>query len=146
MRVVKRRSDFVGDAERVVDWKLFLAVEPVAQRTTRDKWRDVIERSVGFARVDQGNDVWMRQARSDADLAKKSLGADRGAELLLQDFDRDFALVLLLFGEVNCCHATVAEEALDRVAVGERAGEGEGGAHGRNIGGGQIAGPPAASV
>src|ERR1700674_90104 len=84
----------------------------------------------------------MRKLRGDADLAKESFGADRSAELLLQDFDGDFALVLLLLGEVNCRHAAVAEEALDRVAVGERVGEGDGGvAHGRNIARERIAVP-----
>src|SRR6267378_4644781 len=134
MRVVQRRADFTGDAQRVVDRKSFLAIEPVAQRAARDERRHVIERSVGFTRVDQRNDVRMRETRGDADLAKESLGADRGAELMLQDLDRDFALVLYLLGEVYGCHAAMAEEALDRVPVRERIGEGSRGvAHGQNI-------------
>jgi len=43
----------------------------------------------------------------------------RLGEISTQDFDRDLAMVLEIFGEVDCCHTAGAKLALDAVAVGE---------------------------
>src|SRR6185503_14934784 len=65
------------------------------------------------------NDVRMRQARGDPDLTQKALGPQGRGDFGPQDFDRDFAAMLLLFGEIDRRHAAPAELALDGVAIGE---------------------------
>jgi len=124
VRVIQSGADLVRDAERVVDRQLLLAIEPVAERSAGDIWRHVPERAVGFAGIDQRNDVRMRQLRGNSDLAQESLGADRSPKLLLQDLDGDLTLVLFLLGEVHGRHSAMADQALDRVPVGERIDEG----------------------
>ena len=119
VRVVECGTNFLCDAQRVVDGQLLLAVQPVAQRSTRHERGDVIQGAARLARVYQRNDVRMRQPRGDADLAQEPLLADRGAEFLLQNLDRDLAPVLPLLGEMHGGHATVAEQSLYRVTVSE---------------------------
>src|SRR5205814_92922 len=68
----------------------------------------------------------MRELSGDADLAHESFRANRGAEFLLQDLDRDFPLVLPLLGEVHRRHAAVSEQTLDVVAIAERGLQGVG--------------------
>ena len=134
VRVVESSADFVDDAQRLVDRKLVLPVQPVAQGAAGDIRRHVVEGAVRFTRVDERNDVRMGQLGGDADLAKEALGAYRSGEFMLQDLDRNLALVLPLLGQVHGRHTTLAEYALDRVAIGERAGErGLRVAHARNI-------------
>ena len=49
----------------------------------------------------------------------KALRTEHGGEFGSQDFDSDFALVLQILSEVYVRHATLAEFALDPVAVGQ---------------------------
>jgi hypothetical protein len=56
----------------------------------------------------------------DLDLAQEPLRPEGRSELLAEDFHRHPTVVLQIFGEVDRRHATVAELALDTVAVGQR--------------------------
>ena len=53
VRVVERRPDFMRDAKRVIDRQLVLGAEPVAERSTIDERRDVVERAFGLAGIDE---------------------------------------------------------------------------------------------
>ena len=59
----------------------------------------------------------MLQVGGDLDLGEEAVAADDGAELGMQDLDRDLAAVLQVLGEVDGGHAALAELALDAVAV-----------------------------
>src|SRR2546430_7332426 len=120
MRVVERGTHFLGDAQRVIDGQFFLAIQPVTQRSAGDERRDVIERAGGFTGVDEGNDVWMRELRGDANLAQEPFRPDRSAELLPQYLDRNLPLVLALLGEMYGGHAAVPKQPLYGVAIVER--------------------------
>ncbi len=123
--VVQRTRDFGGDAERVGDRELFLAVQPVAERLALDQRHDVEQEVVRpivpvAARpptVEQRQNVRMLQVRRGFDLAQKSLGADHRGELRSQHLDRDLALVLEVLGEIHRGHAALAQLPLDAVAV-----------------------------
>ena len=54
-----------------------------------------------------------------ADLAQEALGAERAAELGVQDLERHRPVVLEVAGEVDRGHAAAAELALEHVAVAE---------------------------
>ena len=54
------------------------------------------------------------------DLGEESLAAEHGAELRLEHFDGDVAVVLHVVREVDGRHAAGAELSLDAIAVGER--------------------------
>src|SRR5207237_6858354 len=120
MRVIERCTNLLCDAKRVIHRKSFLAIQPVAQRSAGDEWRDVVEQAGRFAGVDEGNDVWMRELRGDANLAHESLLPDRGTVLLLQYLDRNFPPLLALLGEMDVSHAAVPEQPLYGVAIVKR--------------------------
>ena len=59
----------------------------------------------------------MLQVRGNSDLLQKSFGTEYSRELRVQNFYRDFAIVLQVPGEIDDGHAPAAELALDCVAV-----------------------------
>ena len=61
VRGAQRVGDLAGDAHRVVDRQLPLALEPRAQRLARDERHDVVQERVGLARVEQRQDVRVLQ-------------------------------------------------------------------------------------
>src|SRR5213079_2920177 len=73
----------------------------------------------GFSRVVEGQDVWVREARRDFDLAEEPLRTERGSELGLQHLDGDLAMVLQVLGEIDRRHPAAAQLSLDQVTVGE---------------------------
>jgi hypothetical protein len=56
----------------------------------------------------------------EADFAEEPLGAERGAELGMERFERDSAVVPEIVRDVDRSHSTAPELALGRVAVGQR--------------------------
>jgi hypothetical protein len=61
----------------------------------------------------------MIQARSDADLAKKSLGGERLGKLRLEHLDCDVASVLEIMSEEDGRHRSRSELAVESITVGE---------------------------
>jgi hypothetical protein len=59
VREVERVCYFSRDLNGVVDGKLFLAIEPIAERFPLDVRHDVEQEAVGFARIEQREDVGM---------------------------------------------------------------------------------------
>jgi hypothetical protein len=60
----------------------------------------------------------------DADLAQKALRAERLRQIAPEDFDRDLAVVLEVFGELHCRHPARTELPLHTVVLGEGDGRG----------------------
>ena len=88
-----------------------------------DRYR--IERELGaggMATVYLAEDL-KHKRRVAVKVLKPELAAVLGAERFAQDFHRDLAFVLEVLGEIDGSHATLAELALDAVAVGESGGE-----------------------
>ena len=59
----------------------------------------------------------MVEPRGRPDFEYESVGAERRRDLGLEDFERDFPLVLDVLGQVDRGHATFAEFGLDAVAA-----------------------------
>jgi hypothetical protein len=76
----------------------------------------------------------MVQIGRDADLAQEAIGAKHRAELRVQDFHGDSALMLEVAREKDRCHAAATELALDLVPAAERLAQlGEQVCHGANV-------------
>src|SRR5512134_3913952 len=71
----------------------------------------------------QRQDVGVRQAGCNLDLAQEALGAECGGELGPKHLQGDRTTVLEVLGEIDRGHAPAAQLALDRVAVLQRLGE-----------------------
>ena len=74
--VLERFGRLPGDAERVVQRQLLLAVEPVPKRFALDERHDVVEQALGLARVVEAEDVGMLEGGGDADLAEEAVAAE----------------------------------------------------------------------
>ncbi len=131
--IAQRVGDFARDAQGVGDRKLLLAVEAIAQRLALHQRHHVVQEVARAAGIVERQDVRMPKIRRRFDFAEKTLRANHGAELRQKHLDRDLALVLQVFGEVDGGHATLPELALDAVAALQRRGESislRGSAHG----------------
>ncbi len=92
--VLQRVGDLASDTERIVDGKLLLALEPVAERFAVDERHHVEHGAVDGARVEEREDVRVLQIRGGLDLRQEAVGADDGGELVPEHLDRDVAIVL----------------------------------------------------
>ena len=115
--------DFLRQADRVVDRQLLLPGEAGAEGLALDERHDVIQETIGFARIDQAEDVGVLEAGGGLDLGEEAVAADDGAQFGMEDLDGDLTGVLEVLGEVDGGHAALAELALEAVAVGERRSE-----------------------
>src|SRR5215472_3729900 len=95
------------------------------------------------ARVEEGHDMRVAEARGDLDLAEEPLGTDRVRQRRVEDLERDLASVAKVVGEIDRGHAPASDLALDPVPPldcgAERLGGGRGGGrrfgHDRRYGG-----------
>ena len=65
----------------------------------------------------------MLEICSDLDLGEKSFSAEYRAELGVQDFECDVAIVADVAGEINRSHSARTDFALDAIPVGKTEGE-----------------------
>ena len=75
----------------------------------------------------------MLQAGGQLDLAKEPLATERLRQIGTQHFDCDFAIVLVVVGEVDRGHPARSELALESIVIGERIGQGGGGLHAAKV-------------
>src|SRR5207245_9789994 len=99
--------------------ELLSPVQPVAERLALDVRHDVVEEAFRLSRIVQRQDVGMTEARGGLDLPEKPLAAEGGRELRRQHLDRHRPIVLQVPGEVDGCHPSAAELALDSIATGD---------------------------
>jgi hypothetical protein len=121
--VVERVGHLASDLQRVRDGQLPIAREPVTQRLSLHEGHHVEEESVGFARVEQRQDVRVSQVRGGVDLAQEPLGAHGGGEFRPQHLHGDMAVMLEVFRDIHGGHAALPELALETVALGEGSGQ-----------------------
>ncbi len=119
VRIVECRGDLLGKMERIIDWELLLAVQPLAQRLAGDERHDIVEEPVGLARVEQWKDVRVFEAGGELDLAQEPLAADRSGQLGFKNLDRHLAVELAILGEIHDGHPPTTQFPLDPVTVGE---------------------------
>jgi hypothetical protein len=106
---------FAGDAERILQRQLPLALEAVAERLPLDEGHGVEEGAGRLSRVEEGEDVGVVEGGGGGDLAEEAFAAEGGGELRVQDLEGDGALVLGVLGEVDGGHAPAPQLALEGV-------------------------------
>ena len=102
---------------RLVDRQLLLASSRARERLAFDERHDVVQQAVARARIEQREEVRVLEIRGDSDLAQESLDAEHGAELRIEDLERDEAVVLEIAREEDRRHAAATDLTLDRVAA-----------------------------
>src|SRR5437867_1397997 len=78
---------------------------------------------LGFARIEQRQEVRMLQVRRHAYFAEESRDSENRAQLGVQQLGRDAAIVSDVAREIHDGHATLTDLALDVVSAGERGPE-----------------------
>ena len=69
---------------------------------------DVEEEAVGFARIEERQNMRVGQVRGGLDLGQEAFGTNDSSQLGLQDFERDLARVLEVVGQVDRGHTAFA--------------------------------------
>jgi hypothetical protein len=118
--VVQRGRYLGGNAHRIRDGKLLLALQSVAEGFPLHERHHVVGGAVGRARIDQAEDVGVLQVGDGLDLAEKPLGADDRGKLGPEHLDGDLPIVLEILREIHGRHAARTQLPLDPIAVGER--------------------------
>ena len=119
VRVFKRISNFSGNADCERNGELAFARQQSPKSLALDVRHHVVEQPLRASRIEQRQNVRMLKIRGELYLLQEAIGAEYGGEFGMQQLDRDFAMVLDVFGEVDRRHSARAELALDPVTVGE---------------------------
>lgn len=98
---------------------MLLAIDPVAQRLALDMRHDVVKHAARFTRIVNRDDVGVCETRDGLDFLKKSLGAERRGNILIENLDRDGAVVPWVTREVDRSHPASAKLVLYSIAVAE---------------------------
>jgi hypothetical protein len=118
------RTPAAGDCHRnadgLVHGKLSLAIDALPKAFPVDVRHHVERLAVHFAGVEQGQEVRMLEVRGDADLREEAVDTEGGAELRVEELQRDGATVAEVAREVHGRHAAAAELSLDDVPVRDR--------------------------
>ncbi len=123
VRVLERRGDLAGDAERFVDRESSLAAEPFAKRLAFDERHGEEHASVGLSGIEEGEDVRVVEPGDGADLGEEAVVADRGVELRVQDLQRDRPVVFQVGREEYDRRPAVSYFAQHCVSVRDRGGK-----------------------
>ena len=117
--VLEGLGRFAGDAHRVLDRKLPLARQPVAQRFALYKGHGEPELAGGFAGVMDRENVRMLQAGGGLDLALEAVGAERLGQFGMEHLEGHRPFVPEVVGQVDRGHAPAPEFALEAVAISQ---------------------------
>ena len=95
------------------------AREALPERLALDVRHDVVEESVGIARVEQAEDVGVLEIGAVTSISRGTARPHDRGQLGAQHLDRDLAMMLQVLGEIDRGHAALAQLPLDAVAVGQ---------------------------
>src|SRR5690349_15897085 len=123
VRVVERIRDRAADTYGFVDRELLLALQLVPETLAFDERRYVEQQAIGGARVEQRQQIGVLQTCCNADLTQKPLDTKYGTEIVIENLERDFAVVTEVACEVDSRHPPGADFTLDGVPVGQRASQ-----------------------
>ena len=110
---------FAPDPEGVFERELPVARQPLTQALALDVRHGEPELSTRLARVEHGEDVRVLQPGCIADFALEAIGTERGGKVRVEYLQRHRSVVPEVVREIDRGHATTAEFALERVAIGE---------------------------
>lgn len=123
MRERQRIRHPSGDAHRIFYRQTTLERQTIAQRSFLDVRHNVIQHSVGDARIVQRQNVRMREAGGEFDFTQESIAAHEGGELRVKDLDCHLAPMLHIIGQVDSRRPAAPQFANDPVAISKRRDE-----------------------
>ena len=85
------------------------AAKPLLQGLAVDERHHEVERRPVGSRVEQRQDVWMLELCGGLDLGQKTVGADDGRDVRLQNLDRDVTIVFQIASEIDDAHSAFAQ-------------------------------------
>ncbi len=89
--------------------------ESLSKRLAGHIRHHVVEQPVDFTRVDQCQDVRVREARGNPDLNEEACGANPCGDSGLQDLENHFPVVLCLVATKHCGHATCTQSLFNHI-------------------------------
>ena len=120
VRVVQRRRRLRHNG-RDFHGRLRSLRDAVSQRAPRQIGHDDEQHALGFAGVDNRNDVRVHELGRGARLAPKALEHFRVLrEVAVEHLEHDRPLEMRVFGQVHACHAAAAESFLHLIAAAGR--------------------------
>jgi len=119
VRVLEGLCRFAPDPEHVLERELPVPRQSLAQALALDVRHGEPQLSTRFARVEHGEDVRVLQPGGIADFALEAIGTERGGKVGVEYLQGHRSVVPQVVREIDRSHATNAELALERVAVGE---------------------------
>src|SRR5215210_4332557 len=117
--VVQRGCHFAGNAQRVPDGELALALESLPKRLTLDERHHIVEEPIRRAGVEERQDVGMLEVRRRLDLGQEPLGADHGGQLWAQHLEGHPPVMPQVLSQVDDRHAALAQLALEHVTLAQ---------------------------
>ncbi len=119
VRVVECARGLLRNTHRLIDRELPFALDADSQRLAGDDGHHIVEKSVGFARVEQREDVRVLELCGGLDLREEPLAAQRSTEVGVKHLDGDVAVVLDVVREEHRRHSAGADLTADVVPSGE---------------------------
>ena len=121
MGVVERVGDRAQDAQRPFGLELAFLLDQLSEVLAFDVAHGDVEDPVGFAGVEDRDDVRVVEARCELGLAQEALAEPRVVgELGREQLERRPSLQADLLGQVDDAHAAPADQPLDPVAREDR--------------------------
>ena len=126
---VERLCHLAHDARRLLETERAFALDARPQRLAGDVrhhevglvWRMGI--ALDGARVQEGQDLGMREARDHLDLPQESLDGKLRSEVWQEHLDGDVSAVPFVVRQVDARHPASTDLALDAIAARQRCGQ-----------------------
>src|SRR5262249_39277101 len=110
-----------GKLQGVADGEEPFTGDAVAKRFLDERHR-VIQEAVAISRIEERENVRMRQMREDSYFTKEAVSRQRCGHFVAQHLERDQAPVADVYGFVNNGRRPGANALADRVPIGQRPG------------------------
>ena len=119
--VVQAAGHVSGDADGPVRGQPALSIQSLAQRFPIHARHDVVQKTAGDARVEQGEDVRVLEVRRKPDLALEPLGSNLAGQSRVYGLDRHPPPVFGVHRQVHGPHAALAQGVLEIVPAAKLA-------------------------
>jgi hypothetical protein len=109
--------DIAEDSHDLTDRQLMLFRQAGAERLARDERHRIVQQSAFGTGGENGDYVWMLEARRQQDLALEALSAQASGELRRKYLDDDLPIERQVVDEKDARHSAAAQLALDAVPL-----------------------------
>jgi hypothetical protein len=120
MSVVERTGDGPGNAACLLHRNAPFTIEEIAERLAYDEGHYIIEKAVCLAGIEKRENVRMVEPRSEANLTKEAVRAERRGQIGMEYLYGNVPSVAKIFSEIDRSHAATSDLANDPVFLVER--------------------------